>query len=66
MAGTARGIINDIVDLEPVTRLTIVDVDEDAWLVAGVDAWDGDERARAAVPATGDLDLGAAQVELGW
>ena len=47
-------------------QLTVVDVDEDPWLVASVDARNGDERAGAAVPATGNLDLGAAQVELGW
>lgn len=42
----------------------VVDIDEDSRLVAGVDTRDGDERSGSAGATVGDLDLGAADVEL--
>ncbi len=40
-----------------VGRNGIIDVDQDAGLVTGVDAWNADERARGTATTTSNVDL---------
>lgn len=49
-----------------VVGLTIVDVEHDSGLATSVDTRDRDKRTRCAAATVNNVDLGAADVELGY